>query len=85
MKIKKLKNKIYNDYKCKIYTMDSHEVVTTTLVHPMKVSEHEPISDCTIGTKTESKMVRFCTDVTVFHYRYKKLSVYRRLRKMIIK
>lgn len=78
-----MKTKILHDNKCKMYnkynsnSVNSHEVVTTTVVHRMKDYTQE------LTNETTSKKVRFCTDVTVFHYRYKKLSVYRRLRKMI--
>jgi len=62
-------------------TINSYEVVTTTAVYPIKTMEP---ADSTTETSSTSKNVRFCTDVTVFHYRYKKLSVYRRIRKMVV-
>ncbi|NBP01269.1 MAG: hypothetical protein EBU90_14230 [Proteobacteria bacterium] len=63
-------------------TINSYQVVTTIKEYPVK--DLESPSESTMETSVASKNVRFCTDVTVFHYRYKKLSVYRRLKNIIV-
>uniref|UniRef100_A0A6C0H731 Uncharacterized protein n=1 Tax=viral metagenome TaxID=1070528 RepID=A0A6C0H731_9ZZZZ len=63
-------------------TINSYEVVTTTAVYPVKKMKLP--ADSMTETSVTSKNVRFCTDVKVFHYRYKKLSVYRRLKNIMV-
>lgn len=66
----------------KLFNINSYNVLTTTFVHQKHSNDFK---ENNTNFSTGSKNVTFSTDVKVFHYRYKKQSVYQQLLKLYSK